>query len=194
MIRQDTISHMCIVLALAITLYLFTYEKTTIVLFPSILLLGGLVMELLFERKEEYVDSIGEPATLRQIGMWTGVAVAGMLLSGVAINYVKASAPMQLTGTNAILYSTLIAVSEEQFFRGFWTDWLLVRLPNPVLALFSSAGIFTIYHFARYGTASDALVYVFMGGFILAFVAYKSRRLSPNMLGHILNNVFSFVR
>ncbi len=195
MIRQDTISHMCIVLALAITLYLFTYESTTLVLFPVVLLISGATMELWFERKQEFVDdNITESKTLSRIGAWTGIALAGMLVSGASITYVKSNISMQLTGTGAILYSVLIAISEEQFFRGFITDWLLVRFPNPLLAILSSAAIFMVYHFMRYGTSIDALAYVFAGGFILAFVAYKSRLLSPLMLGHVINNIYALVR
>lgn len=187
MIQQDSLSHVLVVTAIIITIFLSTFETTTIVLFPAVLLMAGLIMEFYLERHREYTDHIFEPLTMRKIGYYTVLALFGIFITGYAVKYVEL--PMQLTGYDALMYSILIAVAEEQFFRGFITDWLLSRIANPMVALFTSALVFMTYHFARYGTATDALIYVFAGGFILSYVAYRSKRLSPTMLAHILNNV-----
>lgn len=178
---------MLVILAIMITIYLSTFQTTQIVLFPVTLLLSGLVMEFYLERKREYVDSILEPTTMKQIGNYTIIALFGIFLTGYVVQ--KFKIPMELTGYDAILYGVLIAIGEEQFFRGFITDWLLTQLKSPMLALLVSALTFMIYHFAVYGTQADALIYVFAGGFVLSWTAYKSRRISPPMLAHIINNV-----
>ena len=191
MIRQDTISRTLIILAIMITIYLSTFETTTIVLFPAILLITGLIMEFYLEKKREVTDHITEKSTIKSVGYYTVLALFGIFLAGYAIE--KFRPPMELTGYDALLYSMLIAVAEEQFFRGFITDWLLSKIAQPHMALLASALIFTIYHFARYGTKPEALLYAFAGGFILSWVAYKSRRLSPCMLAHILNNAIAVI-
>jgi len=191
-IQQDSLSRVLIVLAIMITIFLSTFETTTLVLFPAVLLITGLIMEFYLEKRREYTDHIFEPLTIQKIGYYTVLALFGSFITGYAIKNVQF--PMELTGYDALMYSTLIAVAEEQFFRGFITDWLLSRINNPMVALFLSALVFMAYHFARYGTATDALIYVFAGGFILSYVAYKSKRISPPMLAHVLNNLIAILR
>jgi membrane protease YdiL (CAAX protease family) len=99
---------------------------------------------------------------------------------------------MELTGVDAMLYAVLIAVAEEQFFRGAILNFLLT-LTNSTVAIFSSAAIFMVYHFAVYGTSTSNLVYVLVGGLALAWAAYRSGRLSPSILAHVINNVLSFM-
>lgn len=189
MIQQDSVSRVLIVLAIMVTIFLATFETTAVVLFPAILLITGLVMEFYLEKRREYTDHIFEPLTIRKIGYYTVLALFGVFVAGYAIQRV----PMELTGYDALLYGVLVAVAEEQFFRGFITDWLLSRIGNRMIALFVSALVFMVYHFARYGTATPALVYVFAGGFILSYVAYRSKRLSPCMLAHVANNVIAVI-
>mgnify|MGYP001593021923 FL=1 len=185
-----------IILALAITVYLFTYESSALVIFPAILLIAGVSMEVFLERKKvEMVDDGTEFKTLKEIGFYTVLALFGIFLTGYAIQKLPMSiSPLTTSPVNAMLYSVLIGVSEEQFFRGFLTDWLLTHMSNVALALISGAGIFTAYHLARYSTSVNALAYVFAGGLILGFVAYRSRRISPTMLAHAGNNAASFLQ
>lgn len=149
-------------------------------------------MERRLEKKVETVpDSITSPTTQATILKWTLIALAGIFLMGV---FVKMKFPLEITELGmlvAIIFGFIIGISEEQFFRGFILDWLLSKLPSPSLALLSSAMIFTVYHLAVYGTDFDSLMYVFAGGLILSWVAYKSRRISPPMLAHGLNNVYA---
>jgi membrane protease YdiL (CAAX protease family) len=192
MIGHDAFSKMYIVLAVVITLYLSTFDTSATVLFPSILLIAGLVMEFYTERKFEWHNEpITDEASFKTTMFYTVIALMAMLLMGYVIGNLKLST---FTGFDAVLYSVLIAISEEQFFRGFITDFMLNSLPNTFLALAASAGAFAVYHFARYGTNVNALAYVFAGGFILSWAAYKSRKLSPSMNGHIINNVGSFIK
>lgn len=152
-------------------------------------------MERFLERKYEQIEHEDEHKALREIGFYTALALFGVFLIGYAVNYVLLSVTqLGLTGINAVLYSALIAVAEEQFFRAFILDWLLSRIALPMVAVFFNAVLFMGYHFARYGTDLNALGYVLGGGLILGLVAYKSKRISPCMAAHVINNVVTLIR
>ena len=179
-----------------IVLYLSTFQTTAVILFPAILLISGIMLQFFLLRKVETVDSVFQEETAWNIGYYTLVALAGIGLGNLISPALAKATPiqkMQLTGMDALLYSVLIAIAEEQFFRGAITNFLLTMLP-PSMAILGSAAIFTAYHLAVYGTELSALIYVFVGGAVLAFVAYRSGRLSPSILAHCLNNILSFVR
>lgn len=193
MIRQDNLSKMLIVITMMCSVYLATFETTTLVLFPGFLLCFGLVMEIWLERqsKSEVADiPLTEENHLKKILGWTILALMGAFLIGFAIDY-KSNFFVVLSVVSAITYSVLMAVAEEQFFRGFITDFVASRFDNEILVWICSAAIFTIYHIARYGGSPDAMTYVFSGGFIFSFVATKSRLISPCMLAHVINNVIA---
>ena len=197
MIIQDDISRGAFLITILVTIYLGIFQTTTIIIFPAILLMAGMVMEYQLERKgagfkrEESPDVGTGKSDLTKIMYYAVIGFIGILITGYLIDFSKFMKTLTMTSLDAMLYGGLMAVSEEMFFRGFITDFLLtsVKLPNP--ALLMSAGIFTAYHFARYGTQIDALLYVFAGGFILSYIAYKSRRLSPSILAHVANNVIA---
>ena len=185
------------IIAILITIYLATYQSSAIILFPATLLLAGMMMEYQLERKGTGFKKGDEPET-RQTRQLTTTTVyysvigfVGILVTGYTINVVKYITSLAITSYDAALFSSLMAISEEMFFRGFITDFLLTSIKLPYLALFTSAGIFTIYHLARYGTQIDSLIFVFAGGFILSWIAYKSRSLGPSIISHTLNNIIA---
>jgi membrane protease YdiL (CAAX protease family) len=96
---------------------------------------------------------------------------------------------MIMVPASGIAYVVLMAISEEQFFRGFILDLLLSKFTRKIVAVILAGLIFVTYHIAMYGTDADAMLYVLAGGVILSWVAYRSRRLSPGMIAHIFNNV-----
>lgn len=202
MIRQDPISKILLAVAAMATIFLATFETTTVVLFPVILLVTGLTMEFLIERKHPEEDDHIDSNERNTIMIYTIVSILAMFTTGFFVNWTFEIPTQSVTfifaGFNALAYTVLIAIAEEQFFRGFITDGLLtlcqkIRILNlsPFFPLMLSAGIFCAYHIARYGTSPDALVYVYIGGFILSFVAYRTRRLSPTMFAHVFNNIAS---
>jgi len=99
--------------------------------------------------------------------------------------------PQELSIFDQMLYGVLAGVSEERFFRKTITDWFLYLSKTQTVAIFLSSLFFTFYHFARYGLSMSALLYVFMGGVALAYVAIRSGRISPTMLAHVINNVLA---
>ncbi len=194
MIDQDSISRALTVLAVLICIYLSTYETSAIILFPAILLISGIMLQFYLLRKVETVNHVAESAG--NIGFYTLIALAGMALGGLVCPALARAVPMQkmqLTGSDAIMYSILIVVAEENFFRGAITNFLFTMLP-PMPALMGGAAIFTVYHLAIYGIGVSVLLYVLVGGIVLGWVGYRSGRLSPCVLSHILNNVLSFMR
>ena len=187
MIRHDSISQIFIIIAVMITLYLATFQVTSVILFPVILLLSGFMLQFYVLRHIEIVNHLTEERTLVSIGYYSALALVAIAISG----YIAQNMPFELTGIDAYLFAYLMAISEEQFFRGFITNFFLLKLNNPLLAIVASGFVFCIYHLARYGTEPSALMYVFLGGCILSWVAYRSGRLSPVMIAHTINNLIA---
>ena len=192
---------MCV--AAGITIWLATVQTTALILFPVILLVTGLVFEWFLEKRREHIEDGENGKKLSSVGYYAIIGICGVLVTGWAVSYVQIPSAllstMQLSlNSDALMYSVLMAVAEEQFFRGFITDGLLSqKIPgvanNPYFALVLSALIFMGYHWARYGTDPNALMYVFAGGFILSWIAYKSRRLSPSIISHVATNILAVV-
>ena len=198
MIQQDRISRVLTVLAVLIFVFLFTFENSAVVIFPIVLLTVGIVMHRFVsgraQKGEEFDDSeIENPRLLKETIYYTVLALFGVFLCSYAIKLLPLAIKMGLTGASATLYDILIAIAEEQFFRGFITDWLLTSLPNPYVAIFISGGIFMVYHLAHYGTALGSMLYVAAGGFILSWTAYRSKHITPCVLGHVINNASAYL-
>jgi len=189
-VAHDGLSQTLTILAVMIVIYLSTFETTVVILFPAVLLITGLVLQFYLQRRVEVVDSLAESAG--NIGFYTLVALAGIALAGFVSPAVSRLPKMELTGVDAVLYAVLISISEEQFFRGAILNFLL-SLTNATVAIFSSAAIFMVYHFAVYGTSTSNLVYVLVGGLALAWADYRSGRISPSMLAHLINNLAAFI-
>jgi len=186
MIRQDRISKMLIVAAMLLCVYLATFENSTLIMFPGILLTFGLIMEWFLEKKREDVSDSRDKGSWKEIGFYTVLSVGGMALVAWGTSY---KPWMIMVPASGIAYVVLMAISEEQFFRGFITDLLLSKFNRKILAVILAGFLFAIYHIAMYSTNPDAMLYVLAGGVILSWVAYRSRRLSPGMIAHIFNNV-----
>jgi len=177
--------------------YLFTIAGSAVVLFPLMLLVLGIVLHRFVQRKGKDTDDfddteIANEHLWKNFLFYTVVALFGVFMVSEAINVLPLSMNTGLTGFYLLLYLALMGIAEEEFFRGFITDYLLSSLPNRYVALFLSAGIFMVYHFAVYGTVFASLIYVFAGGMILSWTAYKTRHISPCMAGHVLNNVGAY--
>lgn len=191
MIRQDKISKMLIVVAMMLSVYLSTFENTTVILFPALLLTFGLIMEFFLEKKREDISENQKDKEWREIGFYTVIALLGIFVTGFGMQHFGMA--LAFPGFSGLAYGVLMAVAEEQFFRGFITDLFLARIKRPFVAVMLAGVTFTIYHIARYGADTSAMVYVLAGGIILSWVAYRSKRLSPSMIAHIVNNVRAVV-
>jgi hypothetical protein len=204
LIQHDYISEIFIVLAVSIFLYLFTIVGTAVVLFPIILLLSGMALHNFVKRRrqkgseeEDFDDTeITNEHLWKNLIFDTVVALFGVFLVNQALNLHPLAVSSGLTGFYAFLFEVLIGIAEEEFFRGFATDWFLTSIKTrwyPFDAIALGGGFFTIYHFAVYGTVFSNLLYVFGGGCIISWTAYHSRHISPCMTGHMLNNVGAYL-
>jgi membrane protease YdiL (CAAX protease family) len=197
MIKPDVLSNSMSILAVLIAVYLSTFNLGLQILFPAILLVSGLAMQIYLLRGFKPAEP-DEPIPYTRVLTGTLIAFLGFALTGLAVAATTSLrgnlfviTPMQLTGYNAMLHAILMAVAEEQFFRGAVSNYFYLLSKNTLIASLASAGIFAVYHLAVYGLAFDALTYVFIGGFLLAYVGFYVGRLSAPMLAHVLNNVMA---
>lgn len=186
--RIDPLTQGFLVLAGMIVIYLAPYGMELFVPL-ALLVVGGFLMWVMGKKmaQDEYIDS-GESRT---IVTYTLIAIIGAFVAnvvGVTLFRVPASI---VIFADAVLLSVLAAISEEFFFRGFVLRFMLWKTKSFFFAILINAAIFAVYHFKRYGTQPDALFVMLAVGTILGYVAWKTRRLTPVILAHIINNVWA---
>lgn len=99
--------------------------------------------------------------------------------------------PLQTQFVVGQLFVLLIAVSEEQFFRGFWANVFTQKLGRFAGVLFSGV-FFGGYHVAVYGgNIFPNIVIVSGAGMILTHICLQTGSLTPALLGHVINNAFA---
>ena len=188
LVRQDGISITLTILAVAVFLYsaTFTDELMLRSTFVIVMALSGLVLSSII--KQSSVDEDVSPAEGRQIIMWSVISFVAVLFLNLfaknAIPFAVAESPLTRQS-----FAILIAVAEENFFRGFITPFIASRvgiLPGSILA----GVMFGIYHIAIY-QSFDIMLIVFGSGIILSYVALRTKRVSPTMLAHVANNYLS---
>ena len=142
------------------------------------------------------------------------IAMAGMMFASFTIPRVFVAASLgsplepvsQLAIYDQFIHGQVYAVAEEIFFRGAVLGFILwqvpydlkfgkllgfkLRIPKEWFASGLSATIFALYHLAVYGY-TNATFYVFVAGFILGMVTAYTKRLSPAILAHCMNNAVS---
>jgi len=184
MIRHDTISRAFIVSAIMAALFLLTFEQTIYSVIPLVLLGVSLSLERFLENRVETDVKLAVSET-KQIMIYTVFALIVLFFMNQNIEYTISLD----TTTSVMLYTFSLAVAEEAFFRGCITDLCLSKIKNSMIALFVSAGIFAVYHLARYGNSESLMFFVLGGGLILNWIAFKTRRISPSILAHVIYNL-----
>ena len=193
MIRHDKIALSLTAIAGMISIYLGLFQSQMgIVWFPALLLILGLQLNTYVNRKYDYDDDIDQREGGRIIYA-TMMAVVAISVTSLVMNipfYKRTADIIGLSLFDAKLYAGLMAVAEEQFFRGFLTNFAYrYGLKNTATASVASALIGTVYHFMRYGEDPSALMFVFLGFVILSFISLREQRLSPAILAHLIHNV-----
>lgn len=169
-----------------IPFYLATFEMTVNVLAPALLLMAGLILNFYLHKKIQSDPDLTEVET-KQIVLNSGIAFAGIALVGVLP---RLSLELSLMGL--IMLGILWAVAEEQFFRASLTNGIDQMTNNRNFAILGSALIFSSYHLARYPEAS--LFFFTLGsGAVLAWVALRTQRVSPCIIGHSAWNVYGVI-
>jgi len=201
-----------VVLAYSITIYLQTWVgNPALVDLPFTLLTAGfmiyIAMGLMIKR-----DNTSSEKELSNTLFYAGFAFAVMMAVGSIIPYVfRPPLTVNLGQTDMFLYGQLYAISEEVFFRGAITSFLLIPAKNLLsgygsfnlvfvqvsfaeLATSLAGGVvFGIYHLARYGIGEAFMCVTFAGAALtfVTLVAFKKHgelRLGSSILAHSLNN------
>ena len=190
MTKQDPISLAFTIGAVFLSIYWSTGEKSFLGVFPAILLISSFGLNYYIGQRYPTENKIsGDEAA--NILVYAGVALAGMFFTGTFTqNYFSPQTVVQLSGLDAVTYGVLMAVAEEQFFRGALVNFLFARLGS-LPAVAGSGAIFAVYHFFVYAGSQSALLYVLGGGLLLAYVTVRSGRISPAILSHVCNNILA---
>jgi len=184
----DFVSMSLAVLAITLFVYASTFVGTTVAyqsLVAAFLLISGLTMAFLLARVRP--DWHLDPKEWTSILMWTGVSMGAIFL----VNLVR-HLRFETTPMDPRLFSVLIGISEEVFFRVFLCAWLVLMV-GEMFGIFLNASIFALYHVFVYSQQPSALLIIFGAGLILGYVFVKSRRASPVMLAHCLVNLIAVV-
>lgn len=190
--KVDTISITLIIFALCASIYLSLWvADKTYVLFPSILLFAGLFINFMVGgriQQDPYVDR----NELQDIGLYSAFILAVIYVTNMVQAY-NVFIPQNILsalaqyGSMSIAVGMLLAVSEEVFFRAGLLEFFRLFTRSDIVAIFASAGAFMIYHFAVY-QKPNALIYVFAAGAAMAYAVIRTDRLSPSLIGHVVNN------
>jgi membrane protease YdiL (CAAX protease family) len=191
-----------VLLAALISIYLFTFNQTVLMFFPAILSGIAISLQTWLKRRRKgetestedwaYEGNLDENKIKRDF-YYSVIAIAAMLATSILVGYIS-YAGLGLSVTNAALFGVEAAIAEEMLFRGVIFSYLLYDLlKHPTIAMIGSAVIFMIYHQAVYGGNNSALLYVLAGGFILAWVTYRSGNLAASMVAHSVNNILAAV-
>jgi membrane protease YdiL (CAAX protease family) len=193
-IQQDSISIMFTVCALLASVYLYTFDLGLLNIFPALLLVMGITMNIYVNRSISYGEAL-EGGSFRNILIYSVLAVAGLgvasVAAGLSATFFIPGSITQLSITDQVVFGIMIAIAEEQFFRGFLTSFFYSRFNSTALGVVASAAVFCVYHLAVYGDASANLVYVFVAGAFLSYCAIASKRITVPIIGHVLNNILA---
>lgn len=199
-LRQDPITKFLTLLAFVVNIYLLTFDVSFDTAFPAFLLLGGLVinryLNLTLDEDEEIDQTEG-----RDILWYTMLALVGIGAGSVVASRFLFIYPASIQGAIVIpilgviqlytLQSMIMAVAEEQFFRGVFLQFFSVW--GRWIAIVITTIIGVVYHFRVYGMMPGGLLFVFSAWFCFSYIAWKTQRLSPLICAHLINNFMASV-
>lgn len=188
-IKQDPISLIASAIAITELVFLSVFPGDLQIdsIIAAMILISGLVMQRYF--KIDAQEGLPEKA---QSGVFMYSAVAVVIFYILNLYVPKLPLSVESVIGNAVIpdkmFELLIAVAEEQFFRGFLANLLITRT-NAGLGILMDALIFMVYHFAVYGNSPSDLGIIFGAGLTLAFIDYRTGRVSPSIIAHVINNL-----
>jgi membrane protease YdiL (CAAX protease family) len=183
-VKHDYVSISFIMIALVIFFYASTWSGDMQIksMIGAVLLIGGLALSFFMK-----FTSIGQ--FNNKIALYSVLAFAAIM----ATNFIVSLAPTMEVISAPIswaLFSVLIAVSEEQFFRGLVTPYLCNSM-GVTVGCIAAGAVFGIFHFAVYGTSVNALLVVTISGIILSYIAVYTQSITPGIIAHSANNFIS---
>lgn len=199
-LRKDPITELLTILAFSVNIYLLTFDVSFTTAFPAFLLLGGIVLNRYLYNKIPDDPNIDEEEgqTIFYFTMFAlaGIGVGSLFVSRTLYIFpatISGEVPVAMLGIVdlALLHALAMAVSEEYFFRGIFLQ--LFSVMGMGLSIAATTLIGVIYHLRVYGTSGQALLYVAIAWTVFGVVAYRTRRLSPLILAHLLNNAIATI-
>ena len=192
-IRQDPVSKGLTVIAVAELMFLSTYGADLMLrsLFAALLAIGGLVLMLFTGNLTE--DPSIDGMETRSMLTWIVVSLGVIVMLAFSTPRLPLDTGQMTTFELAVvprMFGVLIAVSEEQFFRGFMTNYFVQRT-NFMGGVLLSGVAFGLYHLAVYGTNPALMLYVMGAGIVLSYVALRTGRVSTTMIAHVAVNMFA---
>lgn len=146
-------------------------------------------------------DDVIDEEEGQEIFYFTMFALAGIGVGSLFISRALYIFPASISGEVnllmlgvvplALLHAATMAISEEYFFRGVFLQ--LFSVMGMGLSIAATTLIGVIYHLRVYGASGQALLYVAVAWTVFGVVAWRTKRLSPLILAHLINNVLSVI-
>jgi len=171
---------------------------------------GLLMLVLTVAGLAGYMAFFGKPKTDNYLSSYEIAVVTSSTVLGLfAVAFVQVIALQggQLFGAvlaglalwSAVLLVSIIAISEEVFFRFFIQSALEKRALNTtgdrlkaiLTSVFLTSLVWTIFHRIVYTGAPEVLLAIFLSGIVLGLVYSYTRRLSVVMLIHVSANIMA---
>lgn len=184
-IRITLITVNAAILSLVLYYYAATYMNDVMresSLFGASILIAGLVMMLalgIWKRKQAQPTVKQSSSKL----MWVAICLGAVFI----LNWSTTWKTLSSNAIGDVAYSQLMGVSEEIFFRGFLTSWLMA-LMGPMLGLLLGATTFGIFHFSRYGESTPDLLICGGAGLLLGYAMMETGDLDSSITAHALVN------
>jgi membrane protease YdiL (CAAX protease family) len=174
-------------IAVAVTVFLYSAMWTSDMAFKSLLAAVMLIGGFAFAFGLRY-STVGQVPG--KLWMWSLLAFGFIIMANIIVKIAPVqSAEGPVTWS---LFGLLVAVGEEQWFRGFLTPFICNTMGS-VWGIIGSGLIFGIYHFAVYNTTPTALIVVTMTGMALSYIAIRTKSITPGIISHVINNFLSVI-
>lgn len=174
---------MAIAFAVLIFMYATTFKTAETLTFVSAVLL--LVIGLMFAWVMVGVKF--EPFDFASLGeslIWTALCVGVIYMVNKEVPFrLDVQLPISLR-----LFSVLMGVAEECFFRLWLCGFINKSTLSSVLAIFVSSLVWTIYHIARYQGQAGAFWVIFFAGLVLGGALVYSKRADGVIFAHAFVN------
>lgn len=128
--------------------------------------------------------------------LWFIIVFGAIMTVQIGVVASLSHAPFNVTYDVMALkvYGVLIAIAEEMLFRGVILPWFTNITPLGIyIGIPLSAGSWTIFHFAVYGTNPVALIMVFMVGIVLGAIASMNPRVQTSTSTKANNRLWVFM-
>lgn len=188
-LRLDSFGTSLLILAVMIDLYLATIINVSRILYPSILLLSGVVFLKYYTPLKLDARGVSESNLL----YYSLVALGFTWAIGLFVPRLFHQSITDLAGNTRLLFLVLMAVAEEVFFRGFLYGFFVDRLHSLWLGNFVQALLWAVYHTAVYGSMQGVLLYILLVGLVYGWADARTQSLTPGMFSHVIVNLMAGV-